>query len=193
MFGNGHWMVFGPSWIRVSFPGNFFTTILLARYLPPSEYGVYALLFALMLIMNGFHSALIWYGLSLHGAAVSESGLRPLVGGALVLTTALAAVLGLGPSVAAVLLQRPLLVPWILLALLFWQLQETTRRALMCRLRFRGALGGDALSYLGQAACIAYFFAAHRLTLTSAFIAMTATSAAATLLQAAQLRLTLAD
>src|SRR5215470_5408892 len=193
MFGNGHWMVFGPSWIRVSFPGNFFTTILLARYLPPSEYGVYALLFALMLVMNGFHSALIWYGVSLHGASKSESGLRPLAGGALVLTAALAMVLGLATSVAAVFFHKPLLAPWILLALLFWQLQETTRRALMCHLRFRSALGGDALSYLGQTACIAYLFVGHRLTLTSAFMAMTATSAAATLVQVAQLKLTLPD
>jgi len=78
-------------------------------------------------------------------------------------------------------------------ALLFWQLQETTRRALLCRLRFREALAGDILSYLGQTACIAYLFVGHRLTLTSTFVAMTATSAAATLLQVAQLRLALAD
>jgi len=102
-------------------------------------------------------------------------------------------VLGLATSVAAVFFHKPLLAPWILLALLFWQLQETTRRALMCHLRFRSALGGDALSYLGQTACIAYLFVGHRLTLTSAFMAMTATSAAATLVQVAQLKLTLPD
>jgi O-antigen/teichoic acid export membrane protein len=173
--------------------GNFLTTILLARALLPSEYGVYALLFALMLMMNGFHSALIWYGLSLQGASKSEAEIRPLAGGSLVLTAGLAIVLGAATGVAAVFFHRASLVPWILLALLFWQLQETTRRALMSRLRFRDAVWGDALSYLGQAACIAYLFVGHRLTLVSAFGAMAATSAAAALLQTAQLKLTLPD
>jgi O-antigen/teichoic acid export membrane protein len=173
--------------------GNFLTTILLARALLPSEYGVYALLFALMLMMNGFHSALIWYGLSLQGASKSEAEIRPLAGGSLVLTAGLAIVLGAATGVAAVFFHRASLVPWILLALLFWQLQETTRRALMSRLRFRDAVWGDALSYLGQAACIAYLFVGHRLTLASAFQVMAATSAAAWVFQAGQLKLTLRD
>ena len=173
--------------------GNFLTTILLARCLLPSEYGIYALLFALMLMMNGFHSAFIWYGLSLLRASKSEAEIRPLAGGSLVLTAGLAILLGTATSTTAVFFHRASLAPWLLLALLFWQLQETTRRALMCRLRFRDALWGDALSYLGQTACIGFLLFGHRLTIASAFGVMAATSAAAALLQAAQLKLTLPD
>ena len=59
----------------------------------------------------------------------------------------------------------------------------------MSRLRHRDAVWGDALSYLGQAACIAYSFAEHRLTLTWVFQVMAVTSAAGWLLQSCQLRL----
>lgn len=173
--------------------GNFLTTILLARCLSQSEYGIYALIFAMMLLMNYLNSAVIAYGLSLHGAVGSEVELRSLTGGSLVLAAGLALILGLATGSVAAFFHAAFLAPWILLALLFWQLQETTRRALMCRLRFRDAVGGDALSYLGQTACIAFLFFAHRLTITSAFGAIAATSAAAILLQARQLRLTRPD
>jgi len=173
--------------------GNFVTAVLLARALAPAEYGVYALLFALMLFMVGLHAALIAYGLSLDGAAATEAGLRPLAGGSLTLTAGLGMVLGAATGVVAVLFHRVTLAPSILLALLFWQLQETTRRALMSRLRHRDAVWGDALSYLGQAACIAYLFVENRLTLASTFEVMAATSAAAWFVQVAQLKLTLND
>ncbi len=173
--------------------GNFLTTILLAHALMPAEYGVYALLLALMLFMTFLNSAAILYGLSLHGAAGTDAELRPLAGGSLVLTAGLGTVLGAATGVVAVFFHRASLAPWILLALLFWQLQETTRRALMARLRHRDAVWGDALSYLGQAACVACLFVGHRLTLASAFEVMAATSAAAALVQAAQLKLTLPD
>jgi hypothetical protein len=56
--------------------GNFLTTMLLARTLLPSDYGIYALLFALMLLTNFLNSAVIAYGLSLHGAAGTDAGVR---------------------------------------------------------------------------------------------------------------------
>jgi len=171
--------------------GNFLTTILLARCLLPSEYGVYALLFALMLFMIYLNSAVVLYGLSLHGAVGTDAELRSLAGGSLILAAGLAVILGLATGAVLALFHRGFLAPWVFLALLFWQLQETTRRALMSRLRFREAVGGDALSYLGQTVCIAFLFAGHRLTITSAFGAMASTSAAAAILQAFQLKLTL--
>lgn len=173
--------------------GNFLTTILLARALMPSEYGIYSLLFALMLFVIFLNSAGVVYGLSLHGAEGTEADLRPLAGASLILAGGLAIALGAATGGVAIFLHRASLVPWILLAVLFWQLQETTRRALMSRLRHRDALWGDALSYLGQATCIGYLFVGHRLTPATALRAMAATSAAGWLLQTGQLKLALSD
>jgi O-antigen/teichoic acid export membrane protein len=173
--------------------GNFVTTVLLARALTPSEYGIYALLFALMQFMYSLHAAVILYGLSLHGASGTDAALRPLAGGSLVLTMGLGTVLGAATGAVAILFNQSRLVPWILLAFLSWQLQEATRRALMSRLRHRDAVWGDALSYLGQALLIAYVFVGHRLTLAFAFQAMAATSAVAWAFQMAQLKLTFSD
>ncbi len=188
--GPGFWSIVDQGVVSA---GNFLTTILLARCLLPSEYGVYALLLALMIFMIYLNSSVILYGLSLHGAVGTNAELCSLAGGSLVLGAGLALFLGLATAAVAAVLHRAFLAPWILSALLFWQLQETTRRALMSRLRFRDAVGGDALSYLGQTVCIAFLFVGHRLTITSAFGAMAATSAAAALLQAFQLKLTPPD
>ena len=169
--------------------GNFLTTILVARALLPPEYGIYALLFGLMLFAISLYMAVIAYGLSLHGAVGTDAELRQLAGGSLVLAAVLGIALGAAAGVVAVFFHRASLAPWILLAVLFWQLQETTRRALISRLRLREAVWGDALSYLGQAACVAYLFVGHRLTLTSAFATMAVTSATAALFQVSQLKL----
>ena len=173
--------------------GNFITTILLARALLSHEYGIYALLFALMQFMYSLHAAVILYGLSLLGAAGTDAGLRPLTGRSLVLTAELGTLLGAAAGTLAIFFHRAWLAPWILLAFLSWQLQEATRRALISKLRLRDAVWGDALSYLGQAGMIACLFFGHRLTLVSAFQAMAMTSAAAWLLQIFQLRLRFQD
>lgn len=185
----GYWSMADQGFVSA---GNFVTTILLARALAPSEYGVYALLYALMLFAISLHAALIAYGLSIQGAVGTDVELRSLTGGALILTTGLATILGITTGTLAIVIHRTSLVPWIVLALLFWQLQETTRRALMSRLRHREAVWGDAVSYLGQAACVAYLFGEHRLTLASALGVMAATSAVALFIQTAQLKLTAA-
>ncbi len=173
--------------------GNFITTILLARALTPSEYGIYALLFALMLFAVTMHSAAIVYGLSLYGAAGTGTDLGPLVGGSLVLTVGLGTVLGALAATAAAFFQAAPLAPWIFLALLLWQVQETTRRGLMSTLRHGDAVWGDALSYLGQAALLGYAFAGHRLTLAFAFQSMAGTSLVASIVQVVQLRVRLGD
>lgn len=173
--------------------GNFATAILLARALVPAEYGIYALLFAVMLFMLNIHLAAVVYGLSLHGAPGTVSELRSLAGGSLVLTALLGTVLGAAAGAVAAIFRRAYLGPWILLALLFWLFQQTTRSALATHFRQREAVWGDALSYLGQAACMGWLFLDHRLTLVAAFQVMAATSAAAWLLQIGQLRLAPSD
>jgi O-antigen/teichoic acid export membrane protein len=169
--------------------GNFLTSILLARALAPAEYGIYALLFTFIIALNGIHAALVTYGLSLHGAAVPRDVLEYLSGQSLALTLVLATGLGTVVAAIALALHRPSAAPWAFLALVCWELQETTRRALMAALRHAAAIWGDAVSYIGQAAVIWILIARHGISLESTFATIAATSSLGFLIQAAQLRL----
>jgi len=173
--------------------GNFLTAVLLARAVSPANYGIYALVLTTTLFMLFLTGALIVYGLSIHGAAGTDADVRSLAGRSLVLAAGLGTILGAATSSVAIIFHRVSLIPWVTMAVLFLLLQETTRRALMSRLRHREAVWGDALSYLGQAAGIAYLFGAGRLTLVSAFGVMAATSAAGCLVQVGQLKLRTRD
>jgi O-antigen/teichoic acid export membrane protein len=72
---------------------------------------------------------------------------------------------------------------------LFWQFQETLRRALISQLRHNEVVWGDGLSYLGQAAMVWFLTQEKWLSLDSVFVVMMLTSAAAAGLQAIQLGL----
>jgi O-antigen/teichoic acid export membrane protein len=64
-----------------------------------------------------------------------------------------------------------------------WQCQETLRRVLFSELRHRAALLGDAISYLGQAAGVAFLALNGALTLPRAMVVLALTSAAAAFVQ----------
>lgn len=169
--------------------GNFLTQVFLARALAPEQYGVFALLFGIHLVMSGLHAALVVYPLSVRGAALDDAGLRRQLAGSLLATLGLAVPLGGVMLAAAWFLGWPQLGPWAVLAMLLWQVQETVRRALMSHLRHRDALPGDALSYLGQAAVVFALHQTGNLSLPTAFAAFAITSGFAATLQAAQLGL----
>jgi O-antigen/teichoic acid export membrane protein len=167
------------------------TQIILARSLTHSGYGVFALLFGVMLLFFTCQGGLITYPLSLKGAAAEKIELRKLAFASLILTVLLA--VPLSPIVfGAASVLRVATLSWaVILAMLLWQIQETFRRALMAHMRHRDAVWGDSLSYLGQAAVLGLL--AHRggMTLERAFLVLAVTSAAAALLQSAQLGLSL--
>lgn len=168
--------------------GNFLTQIVLVRYLPPSEYGVFVLLYSVMILLNTCQTSLVTYPLSFHGAASDDVGLRKLAAFSLLLTAAIA--LPQIPIVfgVAVFLKHAGLTLAIVAGLLCWQLQETLRRALMAHLRHRAAFPGDALSYCGQAAVLWSLAMRGSLGLPAVFWVIAATSVIAAALQAAQLR-----
>ncbi|HYW72257.1 MAG TPA: hypothetical protein VE961_14570 [Pyrinomonadaceae bacterium] len=134
--------------------GNFLTTIILARTLTPEAYGLWSVIFGLILFLNVLPYSLINYPLSVRMAARDEIGQSSLVKASLVLTALLAV-----PQIL-ILVTASFLVAHIGLGLsagfclLVWQLQETTRRALMAQLAFGTAMCTDAISYLGQAVLI---------------------------------------
>jgi len=169
--------------------GNALTTLALARSLVPSEYGVYTLLFGLMWYIMNSYGAVVLYPLSVRGAAADQRTLGRLAAEALVCGAPLLLVLGLVMVPAAAVNGRGDIGWWAALAIVAWQLQETLRRALQAHLRHRGAIVGDALSYLGQAAILWGLVATGRLSVELTFAVVALTSAAAGIVQAWQLRL----
>jgi len=168
--------------------GNFLTTIILARTLIPGSYGIWTVLFGLILFLNAVHAALIVYPLTVMTAASLPEETRNKVSEALVLTVIMSLPLGLIIMGGSALIGAGRLGLWAWLALLFWQLQETTRRALMARFSCRQALPGDAISYLCQAGFVWLLAHSGGLSLAYSFGIIAATCGAAAIVQALQLR-----
>jgi O-antigen/teichoic acid export membrane protein len=160
----------------VSF-GNFATVLLLGRKLTPAALGIYGVILGVLLFLNNLQSSLITYPLSVHGATSDLSRLRQLTWMSMALTALLLIPMAFGIAWAAGAMKMLALAPWIIAALVLWQFQETLRRALMSQLRYRDALWGDALSYLGQAAVIAALIWRRQTGLPWIFAAMALTSA----------------
>ncbi len=171
--------------------GNFLTYLLIARALAPAEFGIYALVFATVLVLNTFHAALITFVLSIRGPALDADRLGELTSTALLATTALLVVLSVVACVAAWLAGRPSLMPFVVVALACWELQETTRAAFFAHFRQRDALPGDIVSYLGQAALLFVLSRTGHLSAATAFLVIGLTSAIALCLQMWQLDLSL--
>jgi O-antigen/teichoic acid export membrane protein len=171
--------------------GNFAVNILLARYLAEQgrldEYGVFGFLFEIMLLVNGVHAALIVYPLTLRAANDDRATARRLMSACLALTFAALPVIGGVIGILAAILSADILVGvWAAAALFTWQAQETARKTLMAELRFRAALWGDAVSYVGQLICVVALAHNGRLSLLTTYQSMAVTSAIALALQAWQ-------
>ncbi len=173
--------------------GNFLTNILLIRHLSKNNYGNFTLLLGIILLLNNLHWSLVSYPLSVLGAGDDDSALRRRSIRSLGLTLMLFIPFGLilGSVVARVVGLQ--LVPWVLAALLFWQIQETLRRTLMARLHHHRAMFGDAVSYIGQALVVGLLIFSGKLTVEYAFGIIATTSAIAALIQAIQLKLFIPD
>lgn len=181
----GFWALFDQGAVSL---GNFLTQMLLARNLSWSDYGVFALIYGVLFFLVNSVGSMVTYPLSVKGASTDADGLRGLAGASLWFDMGLvlpAALIILGATAA---LHRLGLFTFVLAALVFWQFQETLRRALMARLGHRDAAWGDGLSYLGQAVWIGVLARTGGLTLQSAFLAIVVTSAVAALVQAIQVR-----
>ena len=110
---------------------GFATNVLLARWLPPENYGAYALALSIFLFISGFHNALVLEPMSVLGPASYGASLptylRTVLRLHFGLTVVLAMLLGLisaslkywapNSSLPAALLGVSLGIPWILL---FW-------------------------------------------------------------------------
>jgi O-antigen/teichoic acid export membrane protein len=173
--------------------GNFLTTIILARTLSPEVYGIWAVLFGLILFLNVLPASLITYPLSVRLASRADTGVGHLIVAALALTALLALPQTLILFGVASMIGGLALAVWASLGLLLWQLQETTRRALMARLAFRTALVTDAISYLGQAGLLWLLARQGRLSPEIGFAVIGLTCGVAALVQLSRLRVRLRE
>lgn len=169
--------------------GTFLTSLLVARTLPPAEYGVYILIFGTVLFLNGVQVSLIGFPLAIKAAAADHEGLEEFTTAALTLTTGLAVALGGVVVVATLAVRRLETAPWALAALLLWQWQDCLRRALMAHMRHRDAIWGDALSFLGQAVVLWTVSRVSSVSPEVAFASVAVTSGVAALLQGLQVGL----
>ena len=171
--------------------GGFLTNILLARYLPQADYGIYLLIYGILNFLTfGVHSALIVYPISVKGAVAERTELRLLTSHSLILTMVLSLCSSIVVAGAVFAAAGKLdTAPAAFCYLFFWQIQETIRRALMSHLRHFEALWGDGLSYLGQAGIIWLFAQTGWLSIQTTFLALALTSAIAGAVQAMQLPL----
>jgi len=183
----------GSAWAiadqAVASAGNFAITLLLARGLAPTEFGTFVLMNSACLIVFGFHANLIVSPLVVLGASATASKSRTYLTVALMLTLALLPVSFLVVFSASASLHREVTGLLAVNYILAWQLQETTRRALISKLRYRDAIWGDAISYLGQALLVGLLVMQPRFTLNETFGVMAATSVVAAAIQCWQLRL----
>lgn len=168
--------------------GNFITNLMLARTLPLAELGLYGILYELGLFLNTMQAATILFPLNVKGAVAEEDFFARLAGRSVITTLLLAPLLGLGLLATGIALRQPMVGVWALAALVVFQIQETLRRSLIIQMRYRAAMWGDAISYLGQGIAMYALAKTHMLTLTSAFQSFALTSAAAALVQWVQVR-----
>src|SRR5437899_6629792 len=100
--------------------GNFVTNWLMAKYLAPAEYGIFGLLFGVLLFANSLHSSLITTPLGVAGATGDVAQRKILSGYALLFSAVMVAPLTLVCWIACAVLGHQRLIPWIILAMALW-------------------------------------------------------------------------
>jgi O-antigen/teichoic acid export membrane protein len=178
MFGRVHF--FRASWTLIDQGvvslGSFAANIMLARLLPQSDYGVFAIIFALLLMLQVFNTTLIFYPFTIRIAAAEGERGDLIWSSLLLLATAL---LPLALTIIAGMLffgEDHLILP-VLVWFAMWQVQESLRRVLFAEFRHRVAVVGDAAAYFGQAIGVLLLAVAGFLSLPAVFLVFAAGSA----------------
>jgi O-antigen/teichoic acid export membrane protein len=182
---NTFWALFDQGVISA---GNFFTNLILIRHLGAAEFGVFALLLNAMLFLNNIHAALVTYTICIRGAQADKDVLGKVATGGVAATLGLAIVNAIALYLACTYVAQRWLLLFVVAASLCWQIQEALRTVLVSTVSFKRAIGGDALSYLGQAALIGCIFLFRTPNLSSIFVVIAGTSLVAAVLQAIQIR-----
>jgi len=171
----------------VSF-GNFLLNVLLARTLSQDDYGEFALFLAAIFILRTIDYSLISYPLSVRLCVARDEERAGLFANTMLLTAALSLVLVVLMAFGITLLESEnILLPGCL-CYLGWQAQETSRRFLLADFRYRAAVVGDGVAYVGQAVLIALLAWLDAITLPAALYVMSVTFGIGALVHASKLR-----
>jgi O-antigen/teichoic acid export membrane protein len=165
---------------------NFITMALVARSLTPIEFGLFTLVYTILLLGGSIQSSLLLnphsvLGAARHGEAYASfttamgTGQLALAGATAVVSLAGAALMmDVSPETAALLVS-------VAPAAAAWQLQEFVRRVMYTEGRLDAALANDVLSYGGQAVGIVLIWQLGFLTGPTALYVLAVTSALAAL------------
>ncbi len=186
MTSNSFWAIADQG---IASAGNFATTLLLARALAPAEFGTFVLLNSVCVVVLGFQENLVSTPLVVLGASEPPSRTKSHFTCALILTALLAPISALVVLPAAASLHRVETGMLALIYVLAWQLQDTSRRALVFGFRYGDAIWGDAINYLGQALLVGFLYLNKHTSLNRALTLMAITSLVAVALQSLQVGL----
>jgi O-antigen/teichoic acid export membrane protein len=171
----------------VSF-GNFLLNVLLARKLSEADYGKFALFLGAIFILRAIDYSLISYPLSVRLCVASDEERAGLLGHTILLAAAWGLVLLVAMALGATLLEGGNIVLPACLCFSCWQAQETSRRCLLADFRYRAAVPGDGIAFVGQALLIALVAWLDGITLPAALYMMSATFAIGAMVHASKLQ-----
>lgn len=169
--------------------GNFLTVWYLARSLPSVDYGGFVILLSLLLLVNNAQATLIAFPLAVTSSA-DRGRSATYTSWAFVQTLLLSPASMLTillPTVAMGNLKTTL---YACVSVVFWQLQETTRTALIARAELSKAVIGDAVAYLGRIGILLVLKAIGELSVQNVFVVIAVASSMAIIIQAIQLKVT---
>ena len=185
LLGRASWTLVDQGVVSI---GNFALNLQLARDLAAADYGKFALFLGAIFTLRCFDYSLISYPLSVRLHSVTRDEHAGLLANTMVLAAALGLALVLLLVLGIQLLGGGDILFAATLCYLSWQAQETMRRCLLANFRYRAAVAGDAVSFIGQAALIAVLAWMNELTLVTALYAMSATFLAGTLVHISKLQ-----
>lgn len=168
--------------------GNFLLNVLLARTLGEESYGEFALFLGTIFFLRTIDYSFISYPLSLRLCVANEDERRRLLGNTVLLTVALSLVLVVLMALGTKLLEEDDILLPACLCYLCWQAQETSRRFLLADFRYREAVAGDGVAYVGQVVLIATLLWTDSVTLPAAQYSMSAAFAFGAFVHASKLR-----
>jgi O-antigen/teichoic acid export membrane protein len=168
--------------------GSFLLNVLLARSFSQHDYGEFTLFLGAIYLLRTIDYSLISFPLAVKLCAVTDDERPGLLGSTALLAAALSLVLVVVVAFGITLLEaNDILLP-ACLCFLCWQAQETPRRCLLAEFRYREAVAGDGVAYLGQSLSIAMLLWIDSLTLSSALYMMSAIFAIGAFVHVSKLR-----